>query len=194
MANRNTSSSDDDGSSTGHGSRKRSVYSTNQGPNRSVVDYDNDDELREAMLSFINDAYDMNSNSCSAQLTALLGEIHEGQPVQKVVRTQELQTELASGYDWILPKHDPETTHPQSLQEELQRLQVLKSYLIVDSQREEAFERITQLASRIFDVAVSTVTLVDLGRQFYMSNHGFEKFGIRDLRDLPRKFAFCART
>jgi hypothetical protein len=188
-----SASSDDADASSERRSRKRSVYSTNQGPNRSVVDYDDDDQLKEAMLSFVNDADKMNSNSCSAHLTALLGEIGEGQPVQKVVRSQDLQTELASGCDWVLPKHDPETTHPQILHEEIQRLQVLKSYLIVDSQREEAFERITQLASRIFDVAVSTVTLVDLGRQFYMSNHGFEKFGISDLRDLPRKFAFCAR-
>jgi hypothetical protein len=110
-----------------------------------------------------------------------------------VARTGELQTELSSGFDWVLPTFDVETTTPQSLHDELKRLQVLKTYLVLDSKREEAFERITQLASRIFDVPLSMVSLVDLGRQFFMSNHGFKNFGLEEVRDLPRKFSFCSR-
>ena len=178
---------------SGGGSRKRSVHSTNQTPHRSVVDYDTEEQLREAMLSFISDVEGESNGSCSAQLSALLGEIHDGQPVQKVIRSGELQAELACGYDWVVAKFDEETSNPQSVQEEMQRLQVLKSYLIMDTKREEAFDRITQLASRIFDVPVAMVTLVDLGRQFYLSTHGFEKYGFADLRDIPRNFAFCSR-
>ena len=113
--------------------------------------------------------------------------------VSCVIRSGELQAELGAGYDWVVPKFDEETCHPQSVHDEMQRLQVLKSYLIMDAKREEAFDRITQLTSRIFDVPVAMVTLVDLGRQFYLSTHGFEKYGLADLRDIPRDFAFCSR-
>jgi len=111
-----------------------------------------------------------------------------------VARTAELQTDLAKGMDWVLPAFDASTTNPQSLEDELKRLQVLKSYFVLDAKREEAFDRITQLASRIFGVPLSMVSLVDLGRQFFMSNHGFKAFGLEEARDFPRKFAFCSRT
>jgi hypothetical protein len=173
--------------------RKRSVHSTNPTPYRSVVDYDTDEQLREAMLSFLSDIEDENTGSCSAQLTALLGDIQDGQPVQKVVRSADLQAELSSICDWVFPTFDSETTNPQTVHDEFVRIQNLKSYWILDSKREEAFDRITQLASRIFDVPVAMVTLVDLGRQFYMSTHGFDKYGLEDLRDIKRDDAFCTR-
>ena len=74
------------------------------------------------------------------------------------------------------------------MKHEMTRLQVLKSYLILDADREQAFERITSLASRIFDVPIALISLVDLGRQWFMSNHG-----LGDVRETPRKLAFCAR-
>ncbi len=46
---------------------------------------------------------------------------------------------------------------------------MLKEYLILDSDREEKFERITALASRIFDIPICLVSLVDIGRQWFMS-------------------------
>jgi hypothetical protein len=101
------SAKDDDGSASKRSSRKRPAHSTNQGPNRSVVDYDTEDQLREAMTSFVENS---NTNSCSEQLSPLLDEIHEGQPVQKVLRSEELQTEFANLHDWVLPKYDPENT------------------------------------------------------------------------------------
>jgi hypothetical protein len=81
------SSFSDDGSvttSTSNASRKRSSASSNQGPHRSVVDYDTEEQLREALLSFLNDDDEDTCRDCSSQLTSLLSEIQEGQPVQKV--------------------------------------------------------------------------------------------------------------
>lgn len=106
----------------------------------------------------------------------------------KVARTDELQSELADNLDWVLPRFDPDTTEAQSMKEELKRLQVLKSYLVLDAKREEAFERITALAARIFDVPIALVSLVDLGRQWFMSNRG-----LGETRETHRKFAFCSR-
>jgi len=72
--------------------------------------------------------------------------------------------------------------------DEMTRLQVLRSYVILDAEREQAFERITSLASRIFDVPIALVSIVDLGRQWFMSN-----YGLGDVRETPRKLAFCSR-
>jgi hypothetical protein len=91
--------------------------------------------------------------------------------------------------DWVLPSFDPENTEVQSMKEELHRLQVLKSYLILDSEREEAFDRITGIASRFFDVPIALVSLVDLGRQWFMSNRG-----LGNVRETPRKDAFCSHA
>jgi len=46
----------------------------------------------------------------------------------------------------------------------------LKEYAILGSDHEEKFERITALASRIFQVPICLISLVDIGRQWFMSN------------------------
>jgi CheY-like chemotaxis protein/signal transduction histidine kinase len=94
-----------------------------------------------------------------------------------------------AGSDWVLPSFDPASTEAQSMKEELHRLQVLKSYLILDADREESFDRITGLAGRFFDVPIALVSLVDMGRQWFMSNRGLE-----DVQETPRKHAFCAHA
>ena len=71
--------------------------------------------------------------------------------------------------DWQTPHLDPNTSEPESIENEVARLTVLKEYLILDSDREEKFERITALASRIFDMPICLVSLVDIGRQWFMS-------------------------
>jgi hypothetical protein len=91
--------------------------------------------------------------------------------------------------DWVLTNYDQKNSEPQSLEEELNRLQALRSYLLLDSEREEQFERLTALASRIMDVPIALVSLVDLGRQWFMSNRG-----LGDIRETPRSSAFCSHA
>mmetsp|Transcript_27952 Transcript_27952/g.41280 ORF Transcript_27952/g.41280 Transcript_27952/m.41280 type:complete len:920 (+) Transcript_27952:162-2921(+) len=91
--------------------------------------------------------------------------------------------------DWVIKNCKAESSESQTLDQELRRLQVLKSYLILDSEREASFERLTGLAARMFRVPIALVSLVDLGRQWFMSNRG-----LGDTRETPRKFAFCAHT
>lgn len=91
--------------------------------------------------------------------------------------------------DWVLTNYDTKNSEPQSLEEELKRLQALRSYLILDSEREHQFERLTALASRIFKVPIALVSLVDLGRQWFMSNRG-----LGDVRETPRDQAFCSHA
>lgn len=73
--------------------------------------------------------------------------------------------------DWVLTNYDRTNSEPQSLDEELRRLQTLKSYLILDAERETQFERLTALAGRILNVPIALVSLVDLGRQWFVRIH-----------------------
>ena len=59
--------------------------------------------------------------------------------------------------DWVLPHFDETTTDAQTMSEEFKRLQILKSYRILESEHEAAFERITGLASRLFQVPIALV-------------------------------------
>src|ERR1700759_3748923 len=52
------------------------------------------------------------------------------------------------------------------------RLAALDSYDILDTPSEEAFDRITRLARKIFNVSMSTVTLLDGHRQWFKSRQG----------------------
>lgn len=131
---------------------------------RSVVDYDTEDALRKALLTGIETKDD-----------------EEDPPIPA--------GDSAKDLDWVLPSFHADTTEAQSMQEELYRLQVLKSYLILDAEREEVFEKFTGLAARIYDVPIALISLVDLGRQWFLSNRG-----LGDVRETPRRHAFCAHA
>lgn len=71
---------------------------------------------------------------------------------------------------------------------EKQRLRALTSYQILNTLEENAFDRITELASLICDTPISLVSLLDEHRQWFKS-----KLGI-DIRETDRKLAFCQYT
>jgi CheY-like chemotaxis protein len=92
-------------------------------------------------------------------------------------------------WDWVLSNCDNESAEPQSVNDELHRLKVLMSYMILDSDSEEAFDRLTRMAARIFGVPIALISLVDLGRNWFMSN-----YGLGDVLQIPREGSFCARA
>lgn len=121
----------------------------------------------------------------------LLRDITDGQPVQKVARYGERASDdLIQSTDWILPVFDAATTEPQTAPHEVQRLRTLQKYLVLDDDaaRDAAFDRITALAARIFDVPIALISLIDLGRQWFLSNQS-----LPGATKTPRKLAFCAR-
>ena len=69
---------------------------------------------------------------------------------------------------------------------EAERLAALRSYEILDTPRDGAFDRITALAARHFDVPVALVTLVDEDRIWFKSRHGLEA------EEIPRSPGLCA--
>lgn len=90
--------------------------------------------------------------------------------------------------DWMLPVPDAEAEE-QSIEHEMARLLTLKSYMLLDAEHEEAFDKLTQEARDIFGVPTSLISLIDLGRQFLFSNTG-----AGDVKETTRAVAFCSHT
>jgi PAS domain S-box-containing protein len=75
----------------------------------------------------------------------------------------------------IIPDNDPE------------RLNALKRYQILDSPPEPAFDRIAQLATKIFQTPVSLISMVDTERVFFKAN-----IGGGDEQETPRGLSLCS--
>lgn len=73
-------------------------------------------------------------------------------------------------------------------QDEVARLNSLKALDILDTSREERFDRLTRLARRIFGVPIALVSLVDEDRQWFKS-----AIGIRT-RETLRNISFCGHA
>ena len=72
--------------------------------------------------------------------------------------------------------------------DEEQRLARLRQYQILDTRPNEAFDRISRLASRLLDMPIALVTFLDADRQWFKSKVGL------DAVESPRELAFCAHT
>lgn len=72
----------------------------------------------------------------------------------------------------------------------LNRLAVLGRTGLLDSPREEAFDRLTRLATRIVKTPIALVSLVDRDRQFFKSVVGLPE-PWRTRRETPLSHSFC---
>ncbi len=72
-----------------------------------------------------------------------------------------------------------------SFEQENERLKKLYSLNILDSQPEDEYDRITQLAARRFNVPIALVTFLDKDQQWFKSTHGVK------LGQVPRKASLC---
>jgi phosphoribosyl 1,2-cyclic phosphodiesterase/CheY-like chemotaxis protein len=72
--------------------------------------------------------------------------------------------------------------------DEQQRLASLRSLRILDTGPEERFDRITRLASALFDAPIALVSLVDENRQWFKSCYGL------NVKETSRDAAFCAHV
>ncbi|MCL1471240.1 ATP-binding protein [Argonema antarcticum] len=69
---------------------------------------------------------------------------------------------------------------------EVERLEALRRYNVLDTPPEESFDRITTLAARLFDVPIALVSLVDQFRAWFKSSYGFEG------REVSREDTICS--
>lgn len=77
---------------------------------------------------------------------------------------------------------------PKIPNNEVERLQLLRTLNILDTSYEERFDRVTRMAKRIFNVSISLVSLVDEDRQWYKSKQGLNAF------ESPRDISFCGHA
>lgn len=72
---------------------------------------------------------------------------------------------------------------------EVERIQDLKSYGILDTPDDSSFDRITKLASAICGTSIAAVTFIDQDRQWIKSS-----VGMGDLKETKRSDSFCTFT
>ncbi|WP_306260329.1 EAL domain-containing protein [Pararhizobium sp. IMCC21322] len=72
--------------------------------------------------------------------------------------------------------------------DEAERLATLRRFAILDTEKERAFDRITDFAAKNFDVPIAIISLVDTDRQWFKASCGL------DTGQTPRDLAFCAYT
>lgn len=73
-------------------------------------------------------------------------------------------------------------------QNEEDRLNALYRYGVLDTAAESAFDDLTRLAGRLFDIPMALVSLVDVNRQWFKSSFGL------DACETSRDLAFCAHA
>jgi two-component sensor histidine kinase len=70
--------------------------------------------------------------------------------------------------------------------DEAQRLAAVRRYDVLDTPPDGAFDRITRIAARLFNVPISIVSIVDEDRIWFKSHHGL------DVQEIPRSPGLCA--
>jgi hypothetical protein len=73
-------------------------------------------------------------------------------------------------------------------QDEERRLRALASLQILDTPREERFDRLVRLTQRLFDVPMAAVSLIDEHRQWLKAEVGIGQ------QELPRSESMCSHT
>jgi PAS domain S-box-containing protein len=77
---------------------------------------------------------------------------------------------------------------PSAAPDEAVRLETLHGLKILDTLPEERFDRITRIATRLFDVPIAIVSLIDANRQWFKSCQGLSA------SETPRGISFCAHA
>jgi len=77
---------------------------------------------------------------------------------------------------------------PDIPQNEKNRIEVLRSLNILDTQPDERFDRLTRMAKRLFGVPIALVSLVDENRQWFKSCIGL------NVRETSRDISFCGHA
>lgn len=72
--------------------------------------------------------------------------------------------------------------------EEVERLAEVFGLGLLDTPREERFDRITRTAQRLFDMPIALISLIDQGRQWFKSCHGL------NVNETARGISFCGHA
>ena len=73
-------------------------------------------------------------------------------------------------------------------QNEEERLKLLKSFCVFDTNPEQDFDNITAIAAQICDTPIALISLLDENRQWFKSHHGL------NVSETPKDYSFCAHA
>ena len=148
--------------------------------NRSANNFATAEELKQALVSC-----DAKGTYCiGGDQTAWLFSKNQ-RILQELIKTEGKPEEVLGQLDWVLKNYDESTSEMQTIEKELRRLLVLKSFLVLDSSQKESFDEITAMAQQTFRTNYCMISLVDLGRQWFLSKQGL------DATETPRSISFC---
>lgn len=77
---------------------------------------------------------------------------------------------------------------PELPDDEADRIATLHALKILDTPRDDRFDRYTRISARIFDMPIAVVSLVDRYRQWFKSAEGL------DAEETPRNISFCGHA
>src|SRR5579862_6435047 len=76
----------------------------------------------------------------------------------------------------------------EAVEAERARLAALRRYAVLDTPRDESFDRLARLAARVLGTPIAAVSLVDAERVWFKAAIGL------DATEVPRSLAMCDRT
>ncbi|KTC86539.1 sensor domain-containing diguanylate cyclase [Legionella brunensis] len=79
-------------------------------------------------------------------------------------------------------------TPPDRPENEAERLATLYKLQILDTEKEERFDRVTRIACKLFGVPISVISFLEAERQWMKSTQGF------DIKEAARKTSFCGHV
>jgi hypothetical protein len=146
---------------------------------RSVKDFDNEASLLEAMKRGLDTATSINWPE-----EKIPCHVEKEENLEGVCKPETEEME------WVLADNDPLNFETNTLADEMHRLQVLNSfYLLDDESHDIGLDTLTAMGSRIFDVPICMVTLLDLGRVWVASHQGLP---MPNTREFCRKNSLCS--
>jgi len=77
---------------------------------------------------------------------------------------------------------------PELPENEAERIATLHNLNVLDTPRHDRFDRYTRISTRIFDMPIAVISLVDRYRQWFKSTAGF------DAEEAPRSASFCGHA
>lgn len=77
---------------------------------------------------------------------------------------------------------------PDKPENEAERLATLYQLQILDTEREERFDRLTRIACKLFGVPIAVISFLEAERQWMKSTQGF------DIQEAARKTSFCGHV